>query len=90
MPTTISVNVILPAELAAFVEGEVAAGGYDSAEEVVRDALRLLRREQAAAREERLGALRREVAVGLADVEAGRVSSRSVADIAEALLRGGA
>lgn len=72
MPTT-NVNLRLSADLAAFVESEVSADGCGRAEEVVRDPLRLLRRE---------------VAVGLADAEAGRVSTRSVAGIAEAVLRG--
>lgn len=45
MPT---MNVSLPPDLAAFVEGEVASGEYGSAGEVVGEALRSLRRERAA------------------------------------------
>lgn len=82
MPT---MNVSLPAELAAFVEGEVASGEYGTASEVVRDALRLLRRERAA-HEEKLAILRREIQIGLDDIEAGRISSDTVEDIARETL----
>ena len=80
MPT---MNVSLTNELAAFVEGEVASGEYSTASEVVRDALRLLRREREA-HEEKIAILRREIQIGLDDIEAGRISTRSVQDIAAA------
>ena len=67
------------------MEGEVASGEYGTASEVVRDALRLLRRERAAY-EEKLAALRRELQVGLDDIEAGRISNRTVQDIARETL----
>jgi antitoxin ParD1/3/4 len=76
-----TMNVSLSEEFVGFVNGEVASGEYASASEVVRDALRLLRREKAA-REEKLAILRREVAIGLEDARAGRVSNRSATDIA--------
>lgn len=79
-----TMNVSLPADMADFVEGEVAAGGYGSASEVVREALRLLRREKALERE-RLEILRREVGRGLDQAAAGMLSPRSVADIAAAV-----
>jgi antitoxin ParD1/3/4 len=47
---------------------------------VVRDGLRMLREERAVY-EEKLAILRREIQVGLDDIEAGRVSNRSVMDI---------
>jgi antitoxin ParD1/3/4 len=75
-----TMNVSLPAELAAFVESEVASGEYGTASEVVRDGLRILRRERAAY-EERLAILRREIQLGIDDIEAGRISDRSVLDI---------
>ncbi|WP_291723607.1 type II toxin-antitoxin system ParD family antitoxin [Magnetospirillum sp. 64-120] len=78
MPT---MNVSLPAEMAAFVEAELASGDYASASEVVRDALRLLRRERAA-EQERLAILRREIQRGVDDADAGRFSSESIKDIA--------
>lgn len=78
MPT---MNVSLPAEMAAFVEAELASGDYASASEVVRDALRLLRRERAA-EQERLAILRREIQRGIDDADAGRFSTESIKDIA--------
>jgi antitoxin ParD1/3/4 len=77
MPT---MNVSLPAALAEFVEKEVASGNYSTASEVVRDGLRMLREERAVY-EEKLAILRREIRIGLDDVEAGRFSDRSVMDI---------
>jgi antitoxin ParD1/3/4 len=75
-----TMNVSLSDEFVGFVNGEVESGDYASASEVVRDALRLLRREKAA-REEKLEILKREVALGLEDARAGRISTRSVMDI---------
>lgn len=91
MPT---MNVSLPRELAAFVEDEVASGDYSTASEVVRDALRLLRREREQY-EQKMAILRRELQIGMDDIEAGRISTRSVQDIAREVLarhhaRGGA
>ena len=77
MPT---MNVSLPAEFVAFVEAEVAAGDYGTASEVVRDALRLLRREKAG-REEKLAVLSREVGTGLTQANEGGLSHETVADI---------
>ncbi len=82
MPT---MNVSLPRELAAFVEDEVASGDYSTASEVVRDALRLLRREREQY-EQKMAVLRRELQVGMDDIEAGRISTRSVEDIARDVL----
>ena len=81
MPT---MNVSLPAELAAFVEQEVASGEYGTASEVVRDGLRLLSRERAL-RSEKLALLRREVGRGLAEARTGALSRRSVGQIANAV-----
>jgi len=81
MPT---MNVSLPAELAAFVEREIASGEYGTASEVVRDGLRLLYREKTL-REDKLAILKREVGRGLAEARSGRLSKRSVSDIAKAV-----
>ena len=81
MPT---MNVSLPADLADFVEGEVASGEYGTASEVVREALRALRRDKAA-REAKLAVLRREVGVGVVQAREGRFSKRSIMDIATTL-----
>lgn len=75
-----TMNVSLSDEFVEFVAREVASGEYATASEVVRDALRLLRRERAA-REEKLAILKREVAIGLEDARVGRISTRSVMDI---------
>lgn len=81
MPT---MNVSLSDEFVDFVESQIASGEYGTASEVVRDALRVLKRERAA-REEKLAVLRRELAIGLEQAQAGRFSSKSVADIAQSL-----
>jgi antitoxin ParD1/3/4 len=79
-----TMNVSLSDELVTFVEGEIASGGYASASEVVRDGLRLLRREKAAENEKIL-ILRREVGIGVDQARSGRLSKRSVAEIAAEL-----
>ena len=84
MPT---MNVSLPAELAEFVEREVASGDYGTASEVVRESLRLLRREKAV-RDEKFAVLRREVGIGVEQAREGRLSKRSISDIAESLRNG--
>jgi len=81
-----TMNVSLPKEMVDFVESEVAKGGYISSSEVVRDALRLLQRDKAM-EEERLAILRREVQIGLDAAAAGRFSTKTVAEIAEEILR---
>jgi antitoxin ParD1/3/4 len=77
-------NVSLSADFAQFVEAEVASGAYASASKVVRDGLRLLRREKAAY-DERIEILRREVGIGIGIEQArqGRFSKRSIADIGD-------
>ena len=85
MPT---MNVSLPNNLSEFVENELATGDYSSASEVVRDALRLLKREKAL-EQERLEILRREVLIGLEDVANGRLSSLTIEDIAAEVAKDG-
>lgn len=65
-------NVSLTPELEKMVADKVESGLYNSASEVVREALRLLR-EQDLLRQIRLEELRREIAVGLEDAEQGHV-----------------
>jgi antitoxin ParD1/3/4 len=81
MPT---MNVSLPQGLAEFVEKEVESGAYSTASEVVRDGLRLLREERAAY-EEKLAILRREIQLGVDDLEAGRISTKTIPEIAAEL-----
>jgi antitoxin ParD1/3/4 len=79
-----TMNVSLSDEFVAFVEREVASGGYASASEVVRDGLRLLQREKAAHREKIL-ILQREVGIGVEQARSGHLSGRSVPEIAAEL-----
>jgi antitoxin ParD1/3/4 len=67
-------NVSLGQELEKFISGKVSQGRYQTASEVVREALRLLE-ERDKAREAHLRALRREIDVGLNDIHAGRVTN---------------
>src|ERR1051325_4235279 len=75
-----TMNVSLSEEFVDFVNREVASGEYGSASEVVREALRMLRRDKAA-EQEKLAILRRANGSGLGDGRAGRISTRSVMDI---------
>jgi antitoxin ParD1/3/4 len=81
-----TMNISVPDDMVEFVEFEVAEGGYASASEVVRDALRLLRRDKSMEKE-KLAVLKREVEVGLADAASGRFSKKSVKDISEEVRR---
>jgi antitoxin ParD1/3/4 len=65
-------NVSLTEELEAMVQEKVASGMYNSASEVIRQALRLLN-EQDQIRQMRLEELRREVAIGIEQIERGQV-----------------
>lgn len=65
-------NVSLTPQLEEFVAYKVSSGRYSGASEVVREALRLLE-EQDRLREIRLDHLRREVAIGLEQIERGQV-----------------
>ena len=85
MPT---MNVSLPNNLSEFVESALATGEYGSASEVVRDALRLLKR-QKALEQEQLEILRRAVLIGVEDAENGRLSIRTIEDIAAEVAKDG-
>jgi antitoxin ParD1/3/4 len=74
MPT---MNVSLTAEFAEFVEREIASGSYMSASEVVRDALRMMKRDHEM-EAEKLHLLRLELERGLIEKEQRQFSSRSV------------
>lgn len=81
-----TMNVSLPTPMVEFVEEMVASGGYSSSSEVVREALRLLRDERAVEHEKAM-ILRREIGIGLDQAHAGRFSDRTVAEIAESVMR---
>jgi antitoxin ParD1/3/4 len=82
MPT---MNVNLTPEMAEFVAEEIATGDYASASELVRDALRMLRRDRDIEKE-KIDLLRREVEIGVSQAEAGDFSNRNVMDIAASIL----
>jgi putative addiction module CopG family antidote len=70
-------NISLPQELEAYIDAKVASGEYAHASEVVRDAIRLLMRQEA----EKLKWLRTEIAKGEADIAASRIlTSQQVTD----------
>lgn len=75
-----SMNVSLPPELEARVRQRVETGMYGSASEVIREALRLFEAYEEV-RSAKLESLRLDIARGLDDVKAGRVSSIDVAQI---------
>ncbi len=66
-------NVSLTPTLEELVQRKVATGLYNSASEVIREALRLLE-ERDELRKMRLGTLRKEISVGLDQLERGEVS----------------
>ncbi len=68
-----TMNVSLPKDLLDYVKSQVAYGRYSSASEMVRDALRQLKQFEKM-REQALADLAREVELGWADFDAGRVS----------------
>jgi len=75
-----SLNVSLPVELENRVRDHVASGLYGSASEVIREALRLFEAYQSV-QVANLSALKSDIALGLADVQAGRVSAVDIAAI---------
>jgi antitoxin ParD1/3/4 len=66
-------NVSLPEDLMDYVKSQVAGGRYSSASEMVRDALRQLKQFEKM-QEQAHAELAREVELGWADLDAGRVS----------------
>jgi antitoxin ParD1/3/4 len=78
-------NVNLTPALADFVEHEIHIGDYQSASELVRDALRLLRREKE--RDSlKLEALRLEVLRGFHQAQDGNFADETLDEIANAIL----
>ena len=72
-----SLNVSLPVELENRVREHVASGMYGSASEVIREALRLFEAYQAT-QTSQLQALRTDIQLGMADVNAKRFSALDV------------
>lgn len=85
-------NVSLTPELELMINNKVKTGLYNSASEVVREALRLLD-EQDRIRGVRLADLRREIQKGVDDLNAGRYSTLKTKEdfenLAEEIKRGG-
>ena len=75
-----SLNVSLPVELEKRVREHVASGMYGSASEVIREALRLFEAHQAT-QTSQLQALRADIQLGLAEVQAQRVRLSAADDI---------
>jgi antitoxin ParD1/3/4 len=75
-----SLNISLPIELETRVREHVASGLYGSASEVIREALRLFEAYQSV-QTSSLVALKSDIAKGMADVQAGRVSGMDMASI---------
>ena len=73
-------NVSLTPELEQLVNDKVKSGLYNSASEVVREALRLLK-EQDALKAYRLEELRREIAVGIAQADRGEMAPLDITAI---------
>jgi antitoxin ParD1/3/4 len=83
MPT---MNVNLTPEMADYVSSELASGDYASASELVREALRSLRRDRDL-EAQKFALLKQELDIGLGEAERGEFSSRSVDDIVAAVRR---
>jgi antitoxin ParD1/3/4 len=82
MPT---MNVNLTPEMVEFVSDELNSGDYASASELVRDALRALRRDRDIERE-KIEILRRKLDVGIGQADRRDFSARSVEEIAAGVL----
>lgn len=63
-------NVSLNPELDRYVQDKVASGSYNSASEVIREALRLLQHEDAV-REAKLAALKADLQIGINQLDRG-------------------
>jgi len=70
-------NISLTKELEEMVQAQVRSGQYQSASEVIREALRLFHERQLL-RQIRLEELRKEIDKGLKSIEEGRVSTWDV------------
>lgn len=82
-------NISLPPELEKFVTDKIAAGSYESPEEVLSEGLLLLKQQDERPRfmystEEDL---REKVRAGMESLEHGEISTRSVAELKEEAMR---
>jgi len=81
------IKVTLSPDIESFIEAEISSGEYDSVSDVLDEALRAMMSERLQDAEKQR-VVSHEIAVGLAEARAGVYSSRSVRDIAQAVLRG--
>jgi antitoxin ParD1/3/4 len=79
---SMSLNVSLTPQLEEFVKAKVKSGRYLSSSEVVREGLRLLDERDRLA-DERLSALKREIALGIEQADRGEVSPLDLDEIFE-------
>lgn len=75
-------NVSLTPELEDFVNKKVKSGLYNSASEVIRAALRILK-EQEALRKTKLERLRRDIMIGIEQLERGEAAPLDMEEIQE-------
>jgi antitoxin ParD1/3/4 len=80
---TMTINVPLNPQLEAIVNQKIASGMYHSASEVVGEALHLLETVEAYnhIRAAKLEALRRDIAIGIEELEQGKGSPLNIEDI---------
>jgi antitoxin ParD1/3/4 len=75
-----TMNVSLTPELEKFVQDKVATGLYNSASEVIREALRLLR-EQDILRQHQVAELKKEIALGIEQADRGQTKLFDAEDL---------
>ena len=80
------ISMALTAEQAASIKAAVGSGAYASTSEVIRDALRTWEQVRAL-RADELANLRSDIAKGMADVAAGRVSEYNADAVIEEIRR---
>ena len=78
-------NVSLTPELEAMIQAKVASGMYNNASEVIREALRLLK-DHDVLKDLKTQQLRRELAIGISDLDRGEFSNDRLEDIRQNVL----
>jgi antitoxin ParD1/3/4 len=71
-------NVSLTPKLEDFVKSKVKTGDYNNASEVVRDALRLLQKEDDATHDRKVGRLRRAIQAGIDSPDAENFDAKKI------------
>lgn len=82
-------NVSLSSDVEAYINEQIAAGVYPSANEAIREGVRLMK-EQDALNQIRLEALRAKIAIGTAQIESGDVIEyKNAEEFLQAIQTGG-